>query len=58
MSTIRETMETTFSAAAFAERNLAPEAEQLMKELRPDVEKRNTATKKVAQRPRPTIQVK
>jgi hypothetical protein len=58
MSTIRETIETTYAAAAFAERNLSREANLLLKgeSSRPDA--RVGSGKKAEKRPRPVIQVK
>lgn len=58
MSTIRETMETTFAASAFAERNLNTEAQQLLQGLQPEARTQAQATQAATRRPRPTLQAK
>lgn len=58
MSTIRDSIETSFSATAFAEQNLAFEARQLLRELRPETARQPIATKQVEKRPRPTLHAK
>ncbi len=58
MSTIRETIETTYAAAAFAERNLSEESTLLLKGDRPRANARPESGKKVENRPRPVLQAK
>lgn len=58
MSTIRETIETSFAATAFAEQNLSADATFLMQELRPESRKRAETVSKAEKRPRPTLQAK
>ena len=58
MSTIRETIEDTYAANAFAERGLNTEARILLKgEDRQTAVKAN-AVKQAEKRPRPTLQAK
>lgn len=58
MSTIRETIEATYAAAVFAERNLSDEAKLLLKGDRPQPTVQTEAVKQVEKRPRPTLQAK
>jgi len=58
MSTIRETIETTYAAAAFAERNLSAESTQLLQGQGPRTNARVEKGKQVEKRPRPTLQAK
>ncbi|GAB1409392.1 hypothetical protein MASR1M90_05460 [Desulfovibrionales bacterium] len=57
MSTIRETLETTYVAAAFAERNLSEEARTVLHSEHQQKSTRPATSKRVAQ-PRPTLQAK
>lgn len=58
MSTIRETIETAYAAAAFAERNLKAEAQVLMQGQTQRATPRATASTQADKRPRPTLQAK
>jgi hypothetical protein len=56
MSTLRDAIETTFVAAAFAESNLESEARELLNESKTDKKQANASRSKTqAKRPRPTL---
>lgn len=57
MSTIRETIETTYAATAFAERNLSQDACLVMKAERSQPTVRPAVTKRT-EKPRPTLQAR
>lgn len=58
MSTIRENIETTYAAAAFAERNLSKEASLMLKGESSRPGARVESGKKADKRPRPVMQTK
>jgi len=56
MSTLRDAIETTFVAAAFAENNLESEARELLNESKIDKKSANANLSKTqAKRPRPSL---
>ncbi len=58
MSTIRETIETTYAAAAFAERNLSSESTRMLKGEPNRTGVRAEAGKTAEKRQRPVMQAK
>lgn len=58
MSTIRETIEDTYAATAFAERDLRNDAQILLKGESRRTAVRADAVKQVEKRPRPTLHAK
>lgn len=58
MSTIRETIEDTYAAGAFAERGLTTEAKILLKGEDRQTARQAGAVKQAEKRPRPTLHAK
>jgi hypothetical protein len=58
MSTIRETIETSYAATALAEQNLSEDAKLLLKAEHHQPKTQAEAVKQVEKRPRPTLQAR
>jgi hypothetical protein len=58
MSTIRETIEDTYAANAFAERGLTKDAQILLKGESRQTAVKADAVKQIEKRPRPTLHAK